>query len=189
MTLAPMRFKDYVWPHNPRTYEIEYKREIISHKVPFGNYVLQTMGRTNRVLRGEGEFAGRGAYDEFKKLATVFYDDTPGLLIHPVWQEARAIFGSLLLKQEPKEDFVSYSFEFWECFDGYDRQLQDMSGAAQQTRTSASEQAKQYHTVVAGETMWKIASQYSMSLESLIALNPQIKNPNLIYPGDQLRIA
>ena len=28
MELAPMRYKDFVWPHNPRTYTIEYRREI-----------------------------------------------------------------------------------------------------------------------------------------------------------------
>lgn len=26
MNLAPMRYKDYVWPHNPETYTISFKR-------------------------------------------------------------------------------------------------------------------------------------------------------------------
>ena len=40
MILTPMRFKDYVWPHNPRVYEMSYKKELVSHRVPFGLYTL-----------------------------------------------------------------------------------------------------------------------------------------------------
>ena len=32
------------------------------------------------------------------------------------------------------------------------------------------------------------AGRYGVALTALIAANPQIKNPNLIYPGDQVRI-
>ena len=38
-----MRFGDFVWPHNPKIYEIEYNRRIVCHKVPFGLYVLSDM--------------------------------------------------------------------------------------------------------------------------------------------------
>ena len=40
MRLASMRYKDYVWPHNPRVYTIEYKRTMGARKVPFGRYHL-----------------------------------------------------------------------------------------------------------------------------------------------------
>ena len=26
MTLSPMRYKGYTWPHNPRVYSIDYER-------------------------------------------------------------------------------------------------------------------------------------------------------------------
>ena len=87
-----MRYKDYVWPHNPRVYTIEYKRTMGARKVPFGRYHLQDLGPAQRVMRGEGEFVGEGAYGEFKKLATVFYAGGPGLLVHPVWQTSNAYF-------------------------------------------------------------------------------------------------
>jgi len=38
------------------------------------------------------------------------------------------------------------------------------------------------YTVKRGDTMFKIASSYSLSLRTLFGFNPQIKNPNLIYP-------
>ena len=66
LRLAAMRYKTYTWPHNPRTYTIDYERKMAVHKVPFGRYHLQDLGLTRRVMRGEGEFTGPGAYVEFK---------------------------------------------------------------------------------------------------------------------------
>lgn len=39
-----------------------------------------------------------------------------------------------------------------------------------------------------GDMMWKIAASFNMKLEDLIALNPQLENPNMIYIGDQIHI-
>ena len=36
MNLAPMRYKDYVWPHNPETYTISFKRQVAVAKVRSG---------------------------------------------------------------------------------------------------------------------------------------------------------
>lgn len=53
---------------------------------------------------------------------------------------------------------------------------------------SQVEAAAQYHTVVVGDTLWKIAVKYEVGLSELIAANPQLENPNLIYPGDRIAI-
>lgn len=44
------------------------------------------------------------------------------------------------------------------------------------------------HTVVPGDTMWKLAVKYQVGTSEIIAANPQVANPNLIYPGDVLTI-
>ena len=44
------------------------------------------------------------------------------------------------------------------------------------------------HTVVKGDTMWKIASKYQVGVSEVIDANPLISNPNLIYPGQVLTI-
>ena len=44
------------------------------------------------------------------------------------------------------------------------------------------------HTVVRGDTMWKLATQYQIGTSEIIAANPQFPNPNLIYPGDKVYI-
>ena len=78
MLLTPMRYKNYIWPHNPATYSISYERQVAVHKVPFGRYCMQDLGMSCRVIRGQGEFAGEDAYEEFKRLASAFYEDGPG---------------------------------------------------------------------------------------------------------------
>ena len=197
MHLTPMRYKDYIWPHNPATYSITYERQIAVHKVPFGRHCMQDLGMGCRIMRGQGEFAGEGAYDEFKRLATVFYNGGPGLLIHPLWQISNAYFTGLKLEQEPLPDYVRYSFEFRERYDGYEGGLSaaeagtegsGWAAAGAGTQTASGTKPENVCTVVSGDTMWGIAKQYNVALEDLLRANPGIKNPNLIRVGDRLVI-
>jgi len=180
MNLTPMRFKTYVWPHNPRVYSIDYERKMVCHKLPFGGYTLQDLGQTNRIMAGEGEFVGEGAYEQFGALASVFYDPGPGILVHPLWQTTKAHFVSLRLEQEPREDYVRYSFVFWE-----DLGQESAVKRADEARKSA---AADFHTVVQGDTLWGIARKYGMSVEELLECNPGIKNPNNISMGERVKL-
>jgi len=45
-----------------------------------------------------------------------------------------------------------------------------------------------FYIVKKGDTLYKIAQRECVSLEALIKANPQIKDPNLIYPGQKIRI-
>lgn len=51
-----------------------------------------------------------------------------------------------------------------------------------------SAQAALTHTVVSGDTMWKLAVKYEVGTSEIISANPQVANPDLIYPGDRLSI-
>ena len=44
------------------------------------------------------------------------------------------------------------------------------------------------YTIVAGDTISKIAKKFNVTPEDLLAANPQVKNPNKIKVGDQLTI-
>ncbi len=183
--LAPMRYKNFTWPHNPRTYSIEYERQTAVHKVPGGIYTIEDLGRTCRVMRGEGEFVGPDAYKTFKQLATVFYENGPGTLFHPVWMTTSAYLTELKLTQQPREDYVAYSFVFREGFHGYAGMTKVSEAAKEQETVQA---AAKYHTVAAGDTLWAIGNRYGKTVAELLKLNPQISNANLIYVGQQVRV-
>lgn len=189
MILTPMRYKSYTWPHNPRVYSIDFQRTVAVHKTPFDRYQLQDLGMGQRIMEGEGEFAGEGAYVEFQRLACVFYEGGPGLLVHPLWQVASAYFVSLRVEQEPRPDYVRYSFAFWEehsLYSGLAARTVGTSPAGGGRGESAGQPA--YHRVVRGDTLWALAGRYGISLAELVALNPQIKNPNLIRAGEEVRV-
>lgn len=191
MRLTPMRYKDYIWPSNPGSYRISFRRVVAEHKLPFGRSVTQDLGQVCRVLEGEGEFAGEGAYEEFKRLATVFYGGGAGVLVHPVWMTTRAYFTKLEVMQEPLPDYVRYRFSFWEDSTASGGLVEVPVEGEPEGGTDPEIPAGGWgavHTVRKGETLWGIAWRYGVALTALIAANPQIKNPNLIYPGDQVRI-
>lgn len=217
MKLNSMRFKGFEWPHNPTVYTISYERNMALHKVPFGRYRLQSLGMTRRVMKGEGEFAGEDAYRQFQALAAAFYEDTPGTLIHPLWNATSAWFVKLEVAQEPREDYVKYRFEFWEDFTGYQTGVETIappkaaspaaaqsvgqaaaagnaaSGAADSAAgntgwNTAEDNMIHYHVISQGETLWGVAQRYGVSVSQLTALNPGIKNPNLVYVGQEVRV-
>ena len=65
---------------------------------------------------------------------------------------------------------------------------EDGAEAAAEPEDTSAAGARTY-TVCAGDTLWDIARRSGLSLETLIALNPQIRNPNLIYAGDTVNLA
>jgi len=177
--LSPMRYKTFTWPHNPRTYTIEFQRDTAVHKVPMGAYTMQDLGRSFRTLRGEGEFFGPNAYATFQELACLFYETGPGVLIHPVWQTSSAYFTELELLQEPRENYVRYRFAFREGYNGY--------AGLRSVNEAGSEEAR-FVTFSEGDTLLAVAQRADTSLEALLALNPDIGNPNRVAPGQKVRI-
>ena len=53
---------------------------------------------------------------------------------------------------------------------------------------SANKAANGLHVIQQGETLWEISKKYQILLERLIASNPQIKNPDMIFPGQVIII-
>lgn len=56
---------------------------------------------------------------------------------------------------------------------------------AARTRKRASSST---YTVQKGDSMWKIAVKYEIGVSEIIGANPQVSNPDLIYPGQVLNI-
>ena len=54
--------------------------------------------------------------------------------------------------------------------------------------TTPAAAASLSHKVVSGDTMWKLAVQYQVGTSEIIQANPQVSDPDLIYPGQILQI-
>lgn len=54
-------------------------------------------------------------------------------------------------------------------------------------KLAAQKPVASYYTVKVGDTLGKIAKKYGTTVNNLVKLN-NIKNPNLIYPGQKIRI-
>lgn len=174
-----MRFKNYIWPHNPRRFEMEYERRLSCIKLPFAGHIVQDLGACAKVFSGEGEFCGENAYAEFEKLAEVFSQGGYGVLVHPLWPSVNAVFEKLSLTEEPLENYVKYSFRFVEYSDGT---------ASQSEAVSAHDVSRQSsYTVRSGQSMGEIASAAGVSVQQLMKLNPDIKNPNVLSAGQLIR--
>jgi len=61
-----------------------------------------------------------------------------------------------------------------------------------QGNVKAAEQSLSTNTinyvVQSGDSMWKICNKFQVGVPEVIALNPQISNPNIINPGNILKI-
>lgn len=44
------------------------------------------------------------------------------------------------------------------------------------------------YTVRSGDSLWKIAVKYKIGVKEIIDANPQIKNPDLIYPNQKVNV-
>ncbi|TQR20059.1 SafA/ExsA family spore coat assembly protein [Psychrobacillus vulpis] len=51
-----------------------------------------------------------------------------------------------------------------------------------------SAMADSSYSVVTGDTLWKIAMKTKTGVQELIDANPQLANPNLIYPGQKINV-
>ena len=62
-----------------------------------------------------------------------------------------------------------------------DTELENVAGGA-------AYYSNNYYTIKRGDTLSALARKFNTTISSLMALNPHIKNPNLIYEGDTIRI-
>lgn len=106
--MTKLRYKSFTWPDNPVSYTVQAQREPVYAQD--GSFT--GLSPVKRVITGKGVFFGFSAYANFKALEDLLDDGTAGTLIHPVWGTCSAFLTRLTLTQEPKEDYVAYSFTF-----------------------------------------------------------------------------
>lgn len=187
MNLSPLRYKSYVWPRNPKSCVLSCGRSMAVRALPFAGSAAESLGSGLKKLTGEGDFSGEGAYAEFLKLAAVFDDDSPGLLLHPAFTLPNAYFVSLTLRQKPLPDYVEYSFEFWDSsMAAGDAASAPAAEGASALPAAAS--APLFRVAAAGDTLWSLAAECGVAVERLMALNPRLRSPDAVTAGLRLRL-
>ncbi len=106
-----LSYKNFVWPNNPHTYKEQYIREP-RFATENGTVYFDYMGDMQRIITGSGTFFGDTAYEDFRLLAALFESKEPGDLRHPLWGIRYCYFTGLELTQEPRDNCISYRFEF-----------------------------------------------------------------------------
>ncbi|MDQ0752710.1 LysM repeat protein [Streptomyces africanus] len=51
------------------------------------------------------------------------------------------------------------------------------------------EKTAEFYVVKRGDTLSEIAVMYRVTLDQILEWNPQITNPDLIHPGQRIRVA
>lgn len=171
MISAPMRYKGFSWHHNPKKLEIHNGKKTIDLCCPYSHKEVQELCADNCVIKGQGELYGEKCIEQFNKLNTLFSQKGKGVLSVGGLPSIEAYFTKLELLCEPKENIVSYSFEFVEC------------SSKEKNNTSVN-----YHIAKDGETLWDISYIYNVPVEELARINPSYKRPDSVSEGDRVII-
>lgn len=175
MNLAPMSYRDYVWPHNPETIRVAREKSIRAYSIPNAGDVLQNLGGGGRVVTGGGAFTGDGCMEEFARLTAAFSEEGGGTLRVPGFEPFEAVFSSFSMKGAAQPDCVQYEFEFRE------------SGSFAGGEPAAADPRS--YVCAGGETLWGVANRFGTDVETLRSLNPAVEWPNALEAGTEVRVS
>lgn len=111
-----LQFRDLVWPMEPETYQEVNSRHPV-YVTEDGVTSYSHMSKRRRVISGTGVFFGASAFKYYKQLEELMLLTNAGNLVHPELGTRRCYFTKLQLEQEPRADYIRYSFEFMEADD------------------------------------------------------------------------
>lgn len=171
MILAPMRFAGYTWHYNPKTINITCKKNTVENKIHNSDSVVQCFGRTARIISGEGYIFGDDCFERMEELWNLYRNKTEGVLTVPEFAAVRAVFTDLKLVGDAKDKLIKYLFSFTEVM-----------------KTESMRSPLDTHTALNGESLWDVAYRYSLSVEKLLSLNPDLKDPYALTAGKQVNL-
>lgn len=167
-----IRFKNFEFEHNPETLLITSQKNISRQNVLSSKSVLRETGDNSRIITGEGYIYGEGCIYKFVKLFSLKEQSGSGILSLPGIKPFYAFFESLEYSTDPTPELISYKFVF---------------------REDCSKQrnllvANRFYTLENGEDLWDVAYKFSVPVEILVKLNPELNSVNDIEEGSKVRI-
>lgn len=160
-------FRDFCFPVNPQTVEIERGARVRTELLAGGGYLLGERSPGPTVIRGSGVFTGSGAARDFGRLRGEYLRGGSGVLILGTYGSLDAVLRALTCTGR-QGDSVGYAFEFVEF-------PVERAGAS-----------RVVHTVGVGETLWEIADLHGVTVEHLLAINPSLCAPDAVTPGGEV---
>lgn len=170
MELALMRYKGFTLWCNPLSIEVKSERNSVSYTLPYSGEKQCDLGKKCRVIKGKGELTGADCLEQYAQLHALQAQGGAGVLSLPTMEPVKALFTSLSAVADITPDTIGYSFEFVEI-------------------SSEEEQSTgKIHTVKEGETLFDIAYNYGVSVDSLVKLNTQIRRPDELTAYEEIKI-
>lgn len=196
MKLKAMKYKTFTWPNNPTVYNQDFTKNLVEHKYPGLNGArFEDLGSEPKTISGSGEFFGKNAYNNFKKLNNLFNEKTLGKLYHPKWGTINARLTKLSSKEEPTPQYVAYDFEFVEeknidiIIKIVKKKIKKNTSSSNNTGSTSG---NKIYIVKKGDSLWKISKKYygkgSQWKKIADANKKLIKNPNKLSIGWKLII-
>ncbi len=169
MTHGFMRFNDITLHHNPNTLHITDINNIdTTFTVSLSPFVTEN-GNNPTVIEGEGVFYGENAFEQYLTLKKACDRCDIGVLslsgIYPFY----ALLYRLELVCTPVDDMVKYTFFFVEV-----------------PKENENSTLPYYYTLRENQDLWDISYLFSIPIEKLIMLNPQIRSLNSVQTGDRI---
>lgn len=164
MKLCPMRFDGYTWHHNPKALEISNGKKVIRLIVPYSDDVLQNFGQKPLSIKGRGELYGEDCIEQYERLKQIYEKGDCAILCLPSLKPFYACFKSLEMTAKPSPSVLEYSFEF------------------SVVKQKPVRECYENQVVVTQHcTLWDISYKYSIDVERLVTLNPQIMFTDDLY--------
>lgn len=171
MRLTPMRFSGYTWHHNPKSLKIEFQQRIETTRPPYESSNSSNFGERLRVVRGEGELYGEDCMEQFYRLKKLYERAEPGILAIPDSVCMKAYFSRLKQLMEPKNNVLSYSFEF-----------------TQTKNENEKGQRMYYVTQSEGENLFDISYRFGVDIDTLVKKNPRVRVIDEIEEGERIEL-
>lgn len=171
MRPVPMRFMGYTWHHNPKELSVICDKTVVKFSVPYFREMLQSFSNKLITVKGVGELYGEDCLEQYKKLNSIFEKGGTGILCLPSLSPMYACFESLKMLADDKPGVITYEFTF--------TQTKDREPLTKVKKTVVADGTK---------TLWDIAYENSVDIESLVELNPHIMFIGDIKAGEVVKI-
>ncbi len=170
MKLVPMRFKGFEWHHNPAEISFECGKQVNELKSPNGGAYIQNMERRNMVIKGKGQLFGENCLEQFDRLFRLFRQGGAGVLAIDKIEPVFAVFENLKIMGKPKPDMLEYEFVFREVME------------------KKQKSKPKVYVIGENESLWDVAYKTGVKIDTLVMLNPEIKRPDEVTAGFEVRL-